>query len=170
MSQLQFTDGHRTYRFKLDRQESSVTLALQRNDLDPVLLRAEVQYSDPWILVRTEGRTHRLLCVRDEGGLWVTLEGRTWYLQPARSGAAQVSTAGQDAEVRAPMTGTVVKVLAQPGARVAAGDLLAVMEAMKMEYRLEARAAGHVERVHCQPGDLLNVGALLVELAPESGA
>ena len=66
------------------------------------------------------------------------------------------------------MTGTVIKVLAEPGARVSAGQLLAVMEAMKMEYRLEAPSDATVEKVLCQVGDLQSVGALLIQLVPGS--
>ncbi len=64
------------------------------------------------------------------------------------------------------MIGTVIDVKVKPGDTVSPGDLLAVMEAMKMEYRLEATLRGTVERVECKPGDMLEVGVLLIKLNP----
>jgi biotin carboxyl carrier protein len=66
------------------------------------------------------------------------------------------------------MTGTLISVEVQAGASVAKGDLLAVMEAMKMEYRLEAPMDGVVERVECKPGDMLDVGTLIVKLEADA--
>lgn len=157
------------YQVNVERRERKATLSLEQEGAEPLLVHAEVEVRSPWTFVRLDGRVHRALAVRNGEGVWVTLEGRTWFLKHERGGTAHVASSGHHAEVRAPMTGTVIKVLVESGARVAEGELLAVMEAMKMEYRLEARVAGTVERVHCRPGDLLHVGALLVELAPDSG-
>ena len=68
------------------------------------------------------------------------------------------------------MSGTVVKLLVEEGQRVAAGEALVVLEAMKMEHTIAAPHAGIVGRVHYRAGDLVAGGALLVELdaAPES--
>ncbi|MBU6366822.1 MAG: acetyl-CoA carboxylase biotin carboxyl carrier protein subunit [Gemmatimonadetes bacterium] len=65
------------------------------------------------------------------------------------------------------MPGLVVRVLAAPGDQVAAGAPLLVMEAMKMENELRAPAAGVVRAVHAAPGQAVEKGAVLVELAAE---
>ena len=62
------------------------------------------------------------------------------------------------------MTGRVVQVAVAQGAQVEAQSLLVVLEAMKMEYRLSAPCAGHVDSVRCQPGELVDLGAILVTL------
>ena len=152
----------------MDRQKDVATLTAESDGALPVVTRADVEVREPWTLVRLDGRTHRVLARRDGDGVWVTCEGRTWFLKHERAGPAGVATQAQHAEVRAPMTGTVIRVLVEPGARVSAGQLLAVMEAMKMEYRLEAPSDATVEKVLCQAGDLQSVGALLIQLAPGS--
>ncbi|MFN3597404.1 MAG: biotin/lipoyl-containing protein [Rubricoccaceae bacterium] len=76
--------------------------------------------------------------------------------------------AGEDAaarEVRAPMPGLVLRVLAAPGDAVEAGQGLVVLEAMKMENELKAPAAGTVAAVHAAPGSAVAKNDLLVELA-----
>jgi acetyl/propionyl-CoA carboxylase alpha subunit len=68
-------------------------------------------------------------------------------------------------EIRAPMPGRVVKVLVALGDAVCEGSGLLVIEAMKMENELDARAAGTVAGIFVQPGDVVDRGALLVSLA-----
>jgi acetyl-CoA/propionyl-CoA/long-chain acyl-CoA carboxylase, biotin carboxylase, biotin carboxyl carrier protein len=68
------------------------------------------------------------------------------------------------ASVTAPMPGTVLKVLVEPGARVAARETLVVLEAMKMETPLVSPYDGTVRSVHVSEGDRVASGAVLVEL------
>lgn len=66
--------------------------------------------------------------------------------------------------VTAPMPATVLKVLAQPGQRISAGDTLVIVEAMKMELPLRASADAVVKAVRCREGELVAPDAVLVEL------
>jgi 3-methylcrotonyl-CoA carboxylase alpha subunit len=52
---------------------------------------------------------------------------------------------------------------------VRADDLLVILQAMKMEYRLTAPRDGTVERVLCAPGQMVDLGSTLVALAPIAG-
>ncbi|MEH8020477.1 acetyl/propionyl/methylcrotonyl-CoA carboxylase subunit alpha [Rheinheimera metallidurans] len=67
----------------------------------------------------------------------------------------------------APMNGTIVAVVAQKGATVAAGDTLVIMEAMKMEYSIKAPKNGVVNDVFYAAGDLVKDGAELVDFTAE---
>jgi glutaconyl-CoA/methylmalonyl-CoA decarboxylase subunit gamma len=66
--------------------------------------------------------------------------------------------------VRAPMPGRVVKVLVEPGATVAKGTGVVVVEAMKMENELSSSVPGVVEKVFVSAGDAVERGAPLVEI------
>jgi len=77
---------------------------------------------------------------------------------------ASVAKPAGPAPLRAPMPGLIVQLRVQPGDRVAAGDGLVVMEAMKMENELRAPAGGTVRAVHVSVGAAVEKGALLVEL------
>ncbi|MHB8468155.1 MAG: acetyl/propionyl/methylcrotonyl-CoA carboxylase subunit alpha [Gaiellaceae bacterium] len=78
--------------------------------------------------------------------------------------AAERAAGGGPATVTAPMPGTVLDVLVEPGARVAARQTLVVLEAMKMETPLTAPYDGTVKAVHVAAGERVAGGALLVEL------
>ncbi len=82
--------------------------------------------------------------------------------EPERTGAA-----GGDGRLIAPMPGVVLEVAVAPGAAVAAGDLIAVLEAMKMEHRLEAPHAGIVREVGAEAGAFVDAGAVLAVVEPD---
>ena len=65
------------------------------------------------------------------------------------------------------MTGRVVQVSVSVGDAVDAGDVLVVLEAMKMEHAVRSGAAGQVTEVNCAPGDLVQGGVVLVEVEAE---
>ncbi|HXC57922.1 MAG TPA: urea carboxylase [Steroidobacteraceae bacterium] len=72
------------------------------------------------------------------------------------------------AAARAPVAGSVWQLRVQPGASVAAGDELVVLEAMKMEISVRAETAGVVQAVYCKRGRAVQSGDLLVALRTET--
>ncbi|MHA6325591.1 acetyl/propionyl/methylcrotonyl-CoA carboxylase subunit alpha [Roseivivax sp. CAU 1753] len=80
---------------------------------------------------------------------------------------ARAANAHSPDVIEAPMPGRVVRVLVAAGAEVAAGDRLAVLEAMKMEHALTAGRAGIVAEVMVREGDQVEAGAALLRLAAE---
>jgi geranyl-CoA carboxylase alpha subunit len=66
-----------------------------------------------------------------------------------------------------PVSGVLVRLLAENGQRVEAGETLALIEAMKMETRITALAAGRICGVHASAGVQVASGALLFEIEPE---
>ena len=84
-------------------------------------------------------------------------------LEPAgvSNGGSPDGGAADPAELRAAMSGTVVKWLVEPGAEVTAGDPLVVLEAMKMETSIPAHRAGVLSGVAAGAGDVISAGSLL---------
>ena len=73
--------------------------------------------------------------------------------------------AGSGNGVRAPLSGTVARVLVDEGQAIEAGDALVVLEAMKMETEITAPEAGTVKAVLVSVGDPVTGGQALVEVA-----
>jgi 3-methylcrotonyl-CoA carboxylase alpha subunit len=80
------------------------------------------------------------------------------------SGGTSAAGAQEQSSVTAPMPGTVIRVLVEPGDEVAARQPLVVLEAMKMETPLVSPYAATVRTVHVSEGDRVAGGAVLVEL------
>jgi len=70
------------------------------------------------------------------------------------------------ARVVAPLAGSVVAIVVAPGQEVAAGDVVAVVESMKMEHEVRAAADGVVETLRCAVGDVVAAGDEMVSLGP----
>ena len=99
---------------------------------------------------------------------YVALAGQTWSLerpqpqQKRRGGAAGGPGAGS---LEAAMPGLVLDVLVAEGDEVSQGQPLVLLSAMKMELRIAAPVAGTVQAVHCSPGEVVERGQVLVEMA-----
>ena len=153
-----------------------------------VLLR---QVGDDRFLVRM-GDAERVLEVHDapaEGCLRLSIDGLQGTLPFAFTGPGEVSLQWQGeaavlvdllaargagegvtggGSVTAPMHGKLLRLLVGVGDRVGVGDELAVVEAMKMEHRLQAAVDGAVSAVHAAAGDQVAAGAVLIEIAVDA--
>jgi acetyl-CoA/propionyl-CoA carboxylase biotin carboxyl carrier protein len=100
--------------------------------------------------------------------LTVTVEGRAWpvRLYRHRPRAPATGGAGAPGKVASPLAGTLTRVAVAAGQRVAEGELLAVVEAMKMETPLLAPFAGTVTAVPAAAGAAVGDGQVVVELEP----
>ncbi|WP_415809086.1 biotin/lipoyl-containing protein, partial [Klebsiella quasivariicola] len=79
--------------------------------------------------------------------------------------APAVAPAGAGTPVTAPLAGTIWKVIVSEGQTVAAGDVLLILEAMKMETEIRAAQAGTVRGIAVKAGDAVAVGDTLLTLA-----
>uniref|UniRef100_UPI0018D4B8AC acetyl/propionyl/methylcrotonyl-CoA carboxylase subunit alpha n=1 Tax=Microlunatus phosphovorus TaxID=29405 RepID=UPI0018D4B8AC len=86
--------------------------------------------------------------------------------QPAPGPAGAPTPVVRDDAVVAPMQGTVVTVAVQEGQQVVAGDLVAVLEAMKMENPITAPRPGTVRDIAVAVGDAVSQGAPLLHISP----
>ena len=84
---------------------------------------------------------------------------------PAASSAPAAAPAGAGTPVSAPLAGNIWKVMATEGQTVAEGDVLLILEAMKMETEIRAAQAGTVRGIAVKSGDAVAVGDTLLSLA-----
>ena len=95
----------------------------------------------------------------------VTVEEGTGAPAAAAAPAAPAAPASAGAvEVKAPMPGTILDVKVQAGQSVKKGDVLVILEAMKMETEIVAPADGTVSKILVKAGDSVDTGAALVAL------
>lgn len=161
----------------------SLHLAGTTHDLDIVARQ-------PALLVRLDGRIHAIAdggirdglrtimvddhavgyaAAQDQNMVHLHLDGRTLRVEiPDPRDAAAGAMSGTN-DIVAPMPGTVVGILRQPGDVVAAGDIVLTIESMKLQMNLGAPRAGTVARLAVQPNATFDKGETLVVIAAESG-
>jgi biotin carboxyl carrier protein len=116
-----------------------------------------------WI-VRDGAAVHRVYLVAASDQVWTFHNGRVFELRVDEESAARRRSAHHHGSLTAPMPATVISVNVAPGDAVERGQILVVLEAMKMELPVRAPAAGMVGAVNCSPGELVQPGASLVDM------
>jgi len=114
-------------------------------------------------LVERDGRQRLAHAVRANGAAWVFLDGEITVVGPASSARGRTGP-DDEGSLSAPMPATVVAVAVQPGQRVAAGDVLIRLEAMKMELPVRSPRDATVIAIKCREGELVQAGVPLLEL------
>ena len=79
---------------------------------------------------------------------------------PAKQAQPEVSSGS----VVAPMPGTVIKIVKNAGDEVKAGELVLILEAMKMENEISSPVSGVISAINCTAGDTVNGGDVLFEV------
>jgi 3-methylcrotonyl-CoA carboxylase alpha subunit len=102
----------------------------------------------------------------DDGIFAYDYKGWSGWFLPFRGGGLGV-TAAHDGEIEAPMPGKVTAVEVSQGEKVAKGQRLLTLEAMKMEHALTAPFDGTVAELNATPGAQVSEGQLLVKVEPE---
>ena len=108
------------------------------------------------------GRRHRVVAARGRDRVFVWCDGEVFEFSPA---AASPRAGAAADDLLAPMPGRIRKTLVSEGQAVARGDVLLVLEAMKMEHAIRAPRDGSVRRLPHAEGELVETGTPLVELA-----
>lgn len=89
--------------------------------------------------------------------------------QPTMSATPQAAPAaapaGEGQAVEAPLQGSMFNILVKEGQSVKKGDVLAVLEAMKMENEIVAPVDGTVSAIHVEKGQNVNLGDTILEIA-----
>lgn len=150
--------------FSVDSAADGVVLSLHDSKHD-----VTIQELSPgrWMFRNAHGQ-QVVRCARAKDRIWVWLSGKTFefaVLSEERGGVAHRGEAQH--EVRAPMPGTLVKLLVSKGDTVEEGQIVAVVEAMKMEHPLRAPRAGTVEATRGTPGSIVDADAIVISFAQE---
>jgi 3-methylcrotonyl-CoA carboxylase alpha subunit len=115
--------------------------------------------------VEIDGRAQIVHVAGAGSDRWVHWNGHVFHRPFAAETPRRPRHAGDAHQsLSSPMPATVRKVLVQPGSQVRKGDTLIVLEAMKMELPIRAGAEATVSAVCCVEGELVQPGAVLVEL------
>ncbi len=158
---MQWVVGDATYLVSICEQENGYLLRLADTELQ-VFPSLQADYLQAVI----NGHHLRVHGYLNDDELTLFQQGSAFQCRLFRP-VFNVQTQADEASLNAPMNGTVVAVLVAPGDKVAQGDTLMIMEAMKMEHSIKAPYAGEVSEVYWQVKDLVDEGATLVAVTAD---
>jgi biotin carboxyl carrier protein len=115
-------------------------------------------------LVRDGARQRLAYAVAAGDARWVFLDGDVRVLESPTTSRKRSRHAHDESALASPMPATVVMVTVEPGQQVAQGDVLVMLEAMKMELAVRAPRDGRVKAIACRKGELVQPGVPLVEM------
>lgn len=133
---------------------------------DGEIRSAAAQVDRTRMSVVIDGLRHDYRWAEADRHLWIADERGTWHLREAEENKIHRAAGAQRAEILSPMPGSVIAVQAPSGTEVSEGDVVVVVEAMKMEHSLAAPVSGQVE-VLVSVGDQVSVDQVLARLIPE---
>jgi 3-methylcrotonyl-CoA carboxylase alpha subunit len=140
--------------------------------------RYRMQLANEVVEIAVQALSHDRYAVDFDGPRVVSIvvAGRDWVVSDDQGASELVlavpypiarAVADEAAHPGSPLPGRVVAVEVAAGDRVSSGDPLVVIEGMKMEHTVRARAAGRIERVAVNVGDQVEADAILVDIEPE---
>ena len=121
------------------------------------------QRTDHAVRARINGRTIDAVAAISGSDIGLAVSGKCFRFHRARPGMED-DAAGSSGRVVAPMPGLVVDILVKKGQKVARGDALAVLEAMKMQHQIAAPIDGVVTGIDASKGDQLASGDLMIDI------
>jgi acetyl-CoA/propionyl-CoA carboxylase, biotin carboxylase, biotin carboxyl carrier protein len=136
---------------------------------DGELLSASVDVDGGRMSLVLDGLRREYRCAEADRHLWIADERGTWHLREAEEHKIHRAGGERQAAILSPMPGSVIAVQVASGAEVSEGDVVVVVEAMKMEHSLAAPVSGRAE-VLVSVGDQVTVDQVLARLIPEPEA
>jgi acetyl/propionyl-CoA carboxylase alpha subunit len=131
--------------------------------VDVAILRADMEHGKLDLLI--DGERVTAYVSSDNAKRWVTVNGQTFVLTKSsvsrKSGTGHHHAAG---ELTAPMPGQIRAVNVSEGGAVTKGQTLMVLEAMKMEIRIQAPSDGTVKKLFVKQGETVEREQLLIEI------
>ena len=149
------------HEFKVNGEMAEVTVAREGQEWLLGEYRASV-LTDGRIMVQLNGRSRIAHSAKVGDVWWVHIDGHIFCIEKTEAGSADGDS---DGGMTAPMPGKILEVKVADGQTVEAGELLLVMEAMKMEHRIVAPTDGVVAKVNFSIGDQVQQGDVLVEMS-----
>ena len=164
---MEWSVGEGTGRYPASVSDSEGFLSLSSLNLDGLVINSpdvSISRANQHGRLRVEivGALHLAHVAKLGDDWWVHLDGRIHVVRMHEPGSAEAKSA--EGGLSAPMPGTILEILVKQGQRVLEGQALMVMEAMKMEHRIQAPRAGEITRLHYLVGDRVELGAILVEI------
>jgi len=130
---------------------------------------AVLQHDRESACVVIDGVHRQIALLQSKQHIWLDSSGIALCFDNQTHAPVASAEGAVSGQLKAPMDGAVMEVRCEPGQTVTKGQVLVVMEAMKMEHSLKAAMGGTVEQIGIRPGDQVKGKQILLTVLPSGG-
>ena len=125
--------------------------------------------------VKVDGEEYEVELEKQEGVWNVTIEGKSFSIEieggsvgdSAGSKRKKKGRGKKSGTISSTIPGKIVSIAVEEGDKVGEGDVVMILEAMKMQNEIQAPLSGTVTAVNCKPGDSIEANSPLIIIQPE---
>ena len=125
--------------------------------------------------VKVDGEEYEVELEKQDGVWNVTIEGKSFNIEIEGSSVGDTSGSKRKKSARGKKSGTIsstipgkiVSISVKEGEMVSEGDVVMILEAMKMQNEIQAPLSGTVTAINCKPGDSVEANSPLIIIQPE---
>jgi len=162
---MNFSFNHNSQSFSIDLTPTgkSYRAAMGEKTVDVEILGLHLQDGQMTLLI--DGERITAYISSDNAKRWVTINGRTYQLTKQSNSRRSGAKHDHSGELTAPMPGQVRAVNVNEGNTVTKGQTLMILEAMKMEIRIQTPIDGKVKKLFVKQGDTVEREQMLIEIS-----
>ena len=166
-----------TFPMVLDVNDNKYNFQIKQEELSSyVVMSGDEQWDidfldefDTEIRVLMNGVQKNIYFAEDDEILHLSIGAMTFTAKEITLAPVGGGDGAADGKILAPMNGRVIDILVKEGDSVSKGQVIAMLEAMKMEHEITAKVSGKVTQISAKKDDQVASKSILVEIAPEGG-
>ena len=163
---INYEHGNNVYNVTIERRDNhyfvmydNTEYRVKAEEIKPGYLKIKI--GDRFIKsVITEGKNEK----------YVFVDGDVFKVRPVDLTGVKKTKKKEEGDLSSPISGKVVNIKTKEGSKVKKGDVLMVIEAMKMEYLIRAPYDGKIKKINFKENDQIEIGQNTVELLKNKGA
>ena len=157
---INYEHENHVYNVTIERRENSYFVMY--NNIEYKVKAEEIKPG--YLKIKIGDRFIKSVITEGEKEKYVFVDGNVFKVKPVELTGVKKTKKKEEGDLSSPISGKVVSVKAKEGAAVKKGDVLMVIEAMKMEYLIRAPYDGKVKKVNFKEKDQIEIGQNTVEL------
>jgi len=158
---INYEHGNHVYNLTIERRDSFFFIIYDNTEYK---VQAE-EVKPGHLKIRLGDKVIKSVITKGDKEKYVFVDGNVFKVKNVELTASKKKKGKEQGSLDSPISGTIVKVMVKKGDPVKKGDVLLVIEAMKMEYLIRATSDGTVKKVHFKEKDQIEIGQRTVDLS-----
>jgi len=163
---INYEHGNNVYNVTIERRDNHYFVMYDNTEY-----RVKAEEIKPgYLKIKIGDRFIKSVITEGENEKYVFVDGDVFKVRPVDLTGVKKTKKKEEGDLSSPISGKVVNIKTKEGSKVKKGDVLMVIEAMKMEYLIRAPYDGKIKKINFKENDQIEIGQNTVELLKNKGA